>query len=61
MRHEDNRLVTVCAACLQASCWLGEFYCQDYKTANVTKLTIRQLKALALEHPDYWKPERANG
>ena len=50
-----NLLITVCAACLQASCWQGEFYCEQYKTANTTELTVKRLRALAREHPDYWE------
>ena len=55
---EDDRLVTVCAACLKASCWNYEFVCEDYRTANVVEKTVAELRALGLEHPDYWK-ERA--
>ena len=57
----ENREVTVCAACLTAACWLGEFYCQESKTANVTTKTVRELRALNLEHSDYWQEGRANG
>jgi hypothetical protein len=49
------RTVTVCSACLQASCWQGEFSCDEYKTANVEEKTIKELKALNLEHPYYWR------
>ena len=58
---ENERLVTVCAACLQASCWLGVFYCDDYRTANVARKSVKELRTLGLEHEDYWRPERANG
>lgn len=51
----DNDLVTVCSACLQASCWWGEFYCDEYKTAGTVDKTVAELKALNLEHPDHWK------
>lgn len=47
-------LVSVCAACLQASCWLGVSYCDEYKTANVINKTVAELCDLYLEHPDYW-------
>jgi hypothetical protein len=49
-----NLLITVCAECLQASCWQGEFYCQKFKTANIIDLTVKRLRALALESPHYW-------
>ena len=59
--REDDRLVTVCEACLTAACWLGEFYCQGYMDADTVQKTVRELRELGREHPDYWKPERANG
>lgn len=51
----DDDLVTVCSSCLKASCWWGEFYCDNYKTSGTVDKTVAELKALALEHPDYWK------
>ncbi len=53
---DDDRTVTVCGACLQASCWQGEFYCDDYKTAGTVEKTVAELRALNLEHPSYWEP-----
>ena len=50
-----NRRVTVCAACLQASCWQGAFYCDEAKTAGTVEKTVAQLQGMNLEHPDYWK------
>jgi hypothetical protein len=46
--------VTVCDHCLQASCWQGLFYCDDYQTAGTVEKTIEELTALGLEHPSYW-------
>jgi hypothetical protein len=46
--------VTVCDNCLQASCWQGEFYCDNYKTAGTTEKTRKELAKLALESSDYW-------
>lgn len=51
------RMITVCAACLQASCWQGIFYCDEYKTANVVQKTRAELEQLGLEHPSYWKTD----
>ena len=48
-------LVTVCSKCLRASCWQGEFYCDDYRTAGIVQKTRKELRALKREHPDYWK------
>lgn len=52
---DDDRLVTVCDACLQASCWQGLFYCDAYKTAGTVDKPIRELRSLNREHPDYWR------
>ena len=48
-------LITVCSNCLRASCWLGYFYCDEYKTAGIIEKSISELKELQLESPDYWK------
>lgn len=50
----DDRLVTVCAACLCASCWQAKFFCQEARNANVQRLPIRELRKLDREHADYW-------
>ena len=47
--------ITVCAACLRSSCWLGEFVCDKARTAGTTKKTTEELAKLSLEHPRYWK------
>lgn len=48
--------VTVCSACLCASCWHGIFYCDDYRTAGTVEKTPTELEALNREHHDYWRP-----
>ncbi|QEL18782.1 hypothetical protein [Limnoglobus roseus] len=50
----NKSTVTVCSACLQATCWQGIFYCNDYKTAGTVEKTRDELRVLALEHPTYW-------
>jgi hypothetical protein len=49
-----QRLITVCDACLRASCWHGLFLCEDYQTAGTTQKTVRELRKLDLEHADYY-------
>lgn len=51
---EENRMVTVCASCLTASCWLGYFYCEDAHTADTVEKPIRELKEMNRESPHYW-------
>jgi len=50
-------LITVCAECLQASCWLAEFVCDEYRSANIVKLPVSRLRELNQEHPDWWAKE----
>lgn len=46
----SDYLVTVCAECLCASCWHGEFYCQSSQVAGITTLKASELRALGREH-----------
>lgn len=48
-------MITVCSACLQATCWQGLFYCDDYKSAGTVEKSVAELKTLNLEHPSYWE------
>lgn len=50
----DNREITVCAACLTAACWYGEFLCDQNKTAGLVKKRVPELVKLGREHPSYW-------
>lgn len=43
-------LVTVCASCLTASCWHGEFMCGNSRTANVIDKRASELRELGREH-----------
>ncbi len=54
---DDQRLVTVCSVCLCASCWQGEFMCEEARTASTVEMTVAQLKLKKLENPCYWKEE----
>ena len=56
MDHPDD-LITVCYACLQASCWQGVFMCDKSSTANTIRLRRAFLKELGREHPSYWKTD----
>lgn len=57
MSEGEKTTVTVCDACLRASCWLGEFFCEDYIAAGTTEKTRAELEELALENPEYWDYE----
>lgn len=56
-----KKLITVCDKCLRASCWQGDYVCQDYMRAETTKITIKELVKLNLEHSDYWKTDEELG
>lgn len=53
----DTRKVLVCDACLKASCWYGEFMCDDAVGAGLKIVEIEDLKGLNREHPEYWEDE----
>lgn len=57
-RAMADELVTVCSACLRASCWNYDFACDDYRTAGTVEKTaaelVAELVALGLEHPDHF-------
>lgn len=54
---DDDMLIQVCADCHLASCWLALFMCDTAKTAKLERHTVRHLRKLNLEHPDYWAKE----
>lgn len=54
--HDDMQ-IRVCSNCRQASCWLGIFYCQEYKRAGIVNISVGKLRELKLESPDYWAKE----
>lgn len=56
--QDDARLVTVCAACLTASCWHGEFMCSESRYADITKKTVAELDSLHREHPDNYSVDK---
>lgn len=46
LRLPDDFLITVCTECKRACCWQGEFMCDAARTADITELTVAELKAL---------------
>lgn len=46
--------ITVCSSCLTASCWQGEFYCGEYKTAGTREMTVAAARSLNRENPCQW-------
>lgn len=56
MKTEQD-LITVCAECLQASCWQGVFMCDKSRFANIVQKTRAELREQKREHSDYWKTD----
>lgn len=51
----SETMITVCSSCLQATCWQGLFYCDNYKSAGTVEKSVAELTELNLEHPSYWE------
>ena len=58
---DDKAVVTVCDACLQASCWQGVFMCQAATGAGTVDKLVSELRALGLEHEDWWDIDPSTG
>lgn len=46
--------ITVCCSCLTSTCWQHIFLCEDYMTAGIKEITIREARRLNRENPSYW-------
>jgi hypothetical protein len=55
---DKSRPVTVCDACLQASCWHGTFMCERAHNAGITTRNVAELDSLGREHPSHYSVER---
>lgn len=53
----NNIKITVCDKCLIASCWNGEFMCEESQYAGIIEKTVKELRKLHLEHEDNWKKQ----
>lgn len=58
MEPSGEKKIQVCSSCKTASCWYGEFMCQDSKSADVELMTVSQLTALHREHPENWSDKK---
>lgn len=57
MTADRSYTVTVCDACLCASCWHGEFMCQRAWWAGIVDKLASELDELNREHPDHYSRE----
>lgn len=58
MAQKPDRIVTVCSACLTASCWHGEMMCEDSRGAGTVSMPARELDKLGREHPSAYSVEK---
>lgn len=58
--RDPRKFVTVCDNCLRASCWQGEFMCQNSKYSGTVDLPVSTLLALNLESPDYFNIQKGH-
>jgi len=54
----ENKVIEVCSACKCASCWYGEFICDDAQNASTELKTVKELRKLNThENEQYWSDE----
>ena len=53
-----DKKIEVCDKCNKASCWYGEFMCDEAQMAGTIKMPISKLKKLGLEDKSYWSNEK---
>lgn len=51
---KDDDIVIVCAECLRACCWHGEFMCDNARDADIVEKTVAELKELGYENEEHW-------
>ena len=54
----ENKIIQVCAKCLDAACYHGEFLCDEARNASTVKKTVRELRKLAHEHEEHWSDDK---
>ena len=54
----ENKIIEVCAECGTASCWYGEFMCNDSRDAGLIKKTVKELRETHLENEENWSDEK---
>lgn len=56
--QNPDQVVVVCSACGTASCWHGDFYCDESRGADIEKTTRGVLDTKGLEHPSHYSDEK---
>lgn len=55
--RSEKRLVQVCTECGRASCWHGDFLCNESKSAGIELKTAKELDKNNLENKDHYSLE----
>lgn len=50
----SDYLVTICSVCRCASCWHGEFLCEESRDAGTVDVLASVLRGEDREHPDHF-------
>ncbi|MFW9879538.1 MAG: hypothetical protein ACFFG0_41205 [Candidatus Thorarchaeota archaeon] len=50
MNTENDYFVEVCDNCLRASCWHGDFMCEDAQNVGTKIMKASELRELSIEH-----------
>lgn len=58
MKTPGTSKVLVCDKCLRASCWYGEFMCEEAGGAGLQIVTVADLRKLKREHEEYWSDKK---
>ena len=58
MSSRSKKTIYVCKNCLTASCWYGEFMCDEAQISGIVRMEIAQLRRLKREHPDNWSVDK---
>jgi hypothetical protein len=58
MHEENNKIIEVCSECFRASCWHGEFMCDDSQSAGTVLKTVSELSSLGLENSHHYENEK---
>lgn len=54
----EDKIIQVCAECETASCWYGEFMCNDSMDAGLIFKTVKELRIKHLENEEDWSDEK---
>lgn len=57
MPNFENKLVEVCSECHMASCYHGEFMCENSRYSGTVIKSVSELRMMGLEHESHWRDD----